>query len=163
MYIELNDNNSKSIMNKLLSILALLILAISSQAQNNQKVYAIGEYISMGKQIIPGYYDKHTRLDLGLDLWVKHVLLTFAAPLRAPILYFCQKRNVLPALLPLMRMWRPHDYETIEYNSKFDVPSCFWYHPVLADRKTHSWLWPKLYLYHIRLLERMTMIGYNHP
>ncbi|MBI9033982.1 MAG: energy transducer TonB [Bacteroidales bacterium] len=59
-------------MNKLLSILALLILAISSQAQNNQKVYAIGEYISMGKQIIPGYYDKHTRLDLGLDLWVKH-------------------------------------------------------------------------------------------
>lgn len=89
--------------------------------------------------------------------WIEHVLLTSVAPLQASMVQFCKRKNVLPMLLPLTTMWRPHDYETIVYDVKFRPPCIFWWDMAMWEHTAHAWFWPRLYLYHIRLLRLMSV------
>lgn len=91
-----------------------------------------------------------------LQPWIEHVLLTSKAVLRFEMVVFCEQRKLLPMLLPLTTIWRPRDNEPIDDSTVYSLPCCFWDSMHMSRHNAHKWFWPRLYLYHTRLLRLMS-------
>ncbi len=74
------QNYYMKMMIRTLSFLIFILMSISAIGQANKNHNAVGEYISMGEQIIPGYYDKHTPVGFSLNLYKTELMRKHYSP-----------------------------------------------------------------------------------